>query len=165
MILESACHPRVHDDLSNSQQPGQNTDRRAPCQEVLHHLPGDCLRIARHPLGDHAVVGCRHDDGLASDPRFLGAEDPGQLNRHLLQAAQAAWRLGETDLPGLGAASRFSVRGPDPADGLFERDRFHSGWVEPWLSSTMPGPVRDTGQKENSNPAVPVAPGFRKPFS
>ena len=97
----------------------------------MHHLPGDRLGIAGNPLGDHAVVGCRHNDGLASDPRFLGAEDPGQLNRQLLKAAQAAGGLGETELSGLGAAPGLGVRGTDPAGGLGEGDWFHSRLARP----------------------------------
>ena len=99
----------IDDHEIHARPPRHGVDSRTARKEVQHHLGRDFLRIASDSLRDHAVVGSGHNDHLAPRRWPFGPEYPRQLDGQLLQAAQAAWRLGQTTLPKLGCPHRMGI--------------------------------------------------------
>ena len=130
--------PASTDDLAHAEHARHDAHRGAAGQEVAHHLRGDRLRITGHPLRDHAVIAGRDDHRRAPDDGPFGAEDAREPDRHLLDPAQAARRLGQGQVPGLGAPHRIGVCRPDALKGRGQRHEADEGGAGPtrWTCGT-----------------------------
>ncbi len=107
----------VHDDDLGLDRAGEHIDGGAAAEEVGDHLGRDLGRIGGHTLAGHAMVGCRDDDGPPPDRRGRLAGDAGQIDDELLQAAEAAGRLGEGVEVALRGRHRGRVQRAEPGDG------------------------------------------------
>ena len=89
-----ARHAAVDDRQFQRGLARQHVDRRAPGEEVQHHLRRDFLRIGRHTGLRCAVVARKHCDAWRAQVRAEALLDQAKLQRDVLKLAKAAHRLG-----------------------------------------------------------------------
>ncbi len=123
----------------------QHADRRAAADEVAQHLAGDRLRIGRDALGDYPVVAGedRHPEPLQA--RSFAPLQRRQVDRHLLQAAQRAARLGQPVLAFGRAPAHLRVR---LAAGVAPPLQTHSG--SPFNGMGRPATVKVTRSQRSA---------------
>ena len=87
----------------------EDVDRRPTAQEVEHHLRRDLARVGAHAFGRDPMVGGEGEHDRVVERWIEPAGHAGQANRELLQAPQAAGRLGEALLAFGRVAHRLEV--------------------------------------------------------
>ena len=98
MIRQIGIDPEVGDHHARPEKARQHVDRRAAGKEVEDHLRRHLSRIRAHPLGRDTVVGGeRKHDAMLEGWTELAAHTR-QIDRKLLQPAEAAGGLGEAVL-------------------------------------------------------------------
>ncbi len=81
----------VDDDGFDIRVAAEDVNRRAAGAEIRGHLPGDFRWIRADAFFDHAVVGAENHHRFAADFRRFGGLNQAELQRQILESAEAAW--------------------------------------------------------------------------
>jgi len=122
---EGVIHARIDYGQPEPHLAAEHVDRRAAGEEILHHLPGDFLRIGRHAGARRTVVAGEHhdvgpDDCRRASPLDQGASplDQADLQRQGFEPAEGAGGLGLAVDQSLEGRSQIRIEG---GDGEFHR--------------------------------------------
>ena len=87
---DSGIHNLEHDAVLSA----EDVDRRAPAQEVQHHLRGHFRRIRADAFGGDPVIARKHEHRRILELRGRGALNASDLQSQRFQTSQRAGRLG-----------------------------------------------------------------------